>query len=228
MGADLFIVACPAPRIVAGDDVEPEARLGLAKDEVRRRIAAIEDERLCVLAGEAGYGFDYEEGDTPAETAALIRADLGDDAVLSCLFGERDTGEITLGGKAYVVTGGMSYGDEPTDAFDAIALYAETDVTVEPIRLGVAAEEPLRIEVGGPSIVVTLGPARHETPGAYEGGAIESDLHEPDESSEMKAALDTLEALVLAHAVAGVDVASPAYVEGVETVIDAIGNRVGD
>lgn len=90
------------------------------------------------------------------------------------------------------------------------------------------AEEPLAIEVGGPRIVVTLGPARHETPGAYEGGTIESELHEPDESSEMKAALDTLEALVLAHAVAGVDVASPAYVEGVETAIDAIGNRVGE
>jgi hypothetical protein len=122
----------------------------------------------------------------------------------------------------------MSYGDEPTDAFDAIALYAETDVTVEPIRLGEAANEPLRIEVGGPGIVVTLGPARHETPGAYEGGAIESELHEPDESSEMKAALDTLEALVLAHAVAGVDVASPAYVEGVETVVDTITNQYGE
>jgi hypothetical protein len=40
-------------------------------------------------------------------------------------------------------------------------------------------------------------------------------------------AVDGLEALILAHACAGIDVASPAYVEGVETAVEAIGNHYG-
>jgi len=41
------------------------------------------------------------------------------------------------------------------------------------------------------------------------------------------AAMDTIEAIVLAHACAGVDVETPAYIEGIETVVDAIGNDLG-
>ena len=40
-------------------------------------------------------------------------------------------------------------------------------------------------------------------------------------------AIDALEALILAHACAGIDVTSPAYVEGVETAVEAIGNHYG-
>lgn len=39
-------------------------------------------------------------------------------------------------------------------------------------------------------------------------------------------ACDALEALILAHAVAGVNVESPAYLEGLETAIDAIANNL--
>lgn len=38
-------------------------------------------------------------------------------------------------------------------------------------------------------------------------------------------ALDALSSLILAHACAGVDVESEAYVEGVNTALDAIANR---
>lgn len=40
------------------------------------------------------------------------------------------------------------------------------------------------------------------------------------------AAIDSLESLILAHACAGIDVASPAYIEGIETAVEAIGNHV--
>jgi hypothetical protein len=40
------------------------------------------------------------------------------------------------------------------------------------------------------------------------------------------AAVDGLESLILAHACAGVDVASPAYIEGIETAVDAIANHL--
>lgn len=67
------------------------------------------------------------------------------------------------------------------------------------------------------------------------GGSIESDLHEDVETETatgsvaetliLDAAVDALESLVLAHAVAGIDITSPAYLEGLETAIDAVFNR---
>jgi hypothetical protein len=66
------------------------------------------------------------------------------------------------------------------------------------------------------------------TVGAEGGGRIESSLHDDGESSEAKAAIDGVEALILAHAVAGIDVNSPAYLEGVETAVESIWNRHRD
>lgn len=63
------------------------------------------------------------------------------------------------------------------------------------------------------------------TPGA---GTITSELKGPDRTAAQRlfnAAIDGMESLILAHACAGVDVESPAYVEGVETAIEAIGNH---
>jgi hypothetical protein len=40
--------------------------------------------------------------------------------------------------------------------------------------------------------------------------------------------MHTIEALVLAHAAAGIDISNPAYLEGVETVVDALANNLGD
>lgn len=57
-------------------------------------------------------------------------------------------------------------------------------------------------------------------------GSIHSDLHEPNESPEAKMCFDTLESLILAHFVAGVDVATPAYLEGIETAVEAVTNNV--
>jgi len=38
--------------------------------------------------------------------------------------------------------------------------------------------------------------------------------------------LDGIEAMILAHAAAGIDVESPAYLEGIETAVEAAGNNV--
>ena len=60
-------------------------------------------------------------------------------------------------------------------------------------------------------------------------GAITSQLREPGRGTLIRAfnaAIDGLEALILAHACAGVDIASPAYLEGIETAVDAIGNHL--
>lgn len=57
-------------------------------------------------------------------------------------------------------------------------------------------------------------------------GVLQSDLHEENESPEAKMCVDALESMVLAHFVAGVDVASPAYCEGIVTAVDAIAANV--
>ena len=38
--------------------------------------------------------------------------------------------------------------------------------------------------------------------------------------------IDAIESLILAHAVAGIDITTPAYIEGIETAIDAIINKM--
>jgi hypothetical protein len=64
-----------------------------------------------------------------------------------------------------------------------------------------------------------------KTPGA---GTITSDLRGPGKTAAQRqynAAIDGLEALVLAHACGGVDIETPAYLEGVETAVEAITNH---
>lgn len=55
-------------------------------------------------------------------------------------------------------------------------------------------------------------------------GTITSNLHADDEACYYNAMVDTLEALILAHACAGVDVSSKSYLNGIQTVVDKILN----
>lgn len=66
------------------------------------------------------------------------------------------------------------------------------------------------------------------------GGTITSELHElgdePGMDTDPKdvlydAAIDGLEAMILAQAVAGVDITDPAYLSGVETAVQTIAVR---
>lgn len=73
----------------------------------------------------------------------------------------------------------------------------------------------------------------------HKSGIITSDLPVPKEKlaadkgilgedingDKYNAAIDAVESLILAHACAGIDIMSPAYVEGVETAIEAISNQ---
>jgi hypothetical protein len=49
-----------------------------------------------------------------------------------------------------------------------------------------------------------------------------------DENLQFVAAIDAVESLILAHAMQGIDVKNPAYVKGIETALEAIGNHYGD
>jgi hypothetical protein len=70
------------------------------------------------------------------------------------------------------------------------------------------------------------------------GGNITSQLHESVEVDVTRdddevardelydAAMDAVESMVLAHAIAGIDVSSPAYLEGIETAVQACSNNI--
>jgi len=90
-----------------------------------------------------------------------------------------------------------------------------------------ASDRTVARKIKLPCYGITVTLAREnavEEPGA---GSIVSDLREADTAAnrQYNSAIDGLEALILAHACAGVDVESPAYLEGIETAVDAIGNR---
>ena len=71
----------------------------------------------------------------------------------------------------------------------------------------------IRLPVCG--IVVTLG---------ENGGSIVSDLHEKDDDA-WNAVVDGIEALILGHACAGIDITTPAYLEGIESALDGAANN---
>jgi len=69
---------------------------------------------------------------------------------------------------------------------------------------------------------------RQHTAKAPGAGTITSKLKGPEKTAAewlRNAATAGLESLILAHACAGVDVKSPAYLEGIEMAVEAITNR---
>ena len=42
----------------------------------------------------------------------------------------------------------------------------------------------------------------------------------------LESAIDGIESMILAHAIAGVDIESPAYLEGIETAVEAVANHI--
>ena len=61
------------------------------------------------------------------------------------------------------------------------------------------------------------------------GGSISSrDLkteHDDEEDELYNASMDGIESMILAHAIAGIDIESPAYLEGVKTAVDGCANN---
>ena len=98
------------------------------------------------------------------------------------------------------------------------------EVTNAPAQSFCATDDYMRV-IALPSfgIVVTLG--REDGESTPRASTIESDLHGSDETAEEKAAIDAIESMILAHAAAGVDIESPAYMEGIETAFDAVSNH---
>ena len=94
-----------------------------------------------------------------------------------------------------------------------------------PTEPGTDPAEPRTIVLPCFGIVVRLVRDQPGHPGRPLAGDITSNLHESDSGSEddsdYEAAMDGIESLILAHACAGVDIAAPTYIAGIQTAVEA-------
>jgi hypothetical protein len=80
-----------------------------------------------------------------------------------------------------------------------------------------------------PCFGITVRLDRPNTAKTLGTGMVVSDLKGPGKTAVQRlfnSAVDGLESLILAHACAGVDIESPAYIEGIETAVEAIANHL--
>jgi len=148
------------------------------------------------------------------------------DAVQRCLYFDENTGQFDPGHEwsgadvcealAFVLSDLRMVPDEQIEGDEELELtqHADSDRT---------AGRTIRLPCYG--IILKLARVnRAKEPGS---GSIVSDLREPDTAVNRRynTVIDGLESLILAHACAGVDVESPAYIEGIETAVHAIANR---
>jgi hypothetical protein len=139
MGADFMLYCCESPR----DDKK-------AMPFIQYRVDNLSNDDLDTLAEELLW-YDSEEIASEVEAECnLTKDDLWklDDLVnikirgmvkekvmeaAEALFGEsayrRDAAEVSLHDRIYMMTGGMSWGDLPTEACDIINLIAHSRVT---------------------------------------------------------------------------------------------------
>jgi len=71
-------------------------------------------------------------------------------------------------------------------------------------------------------IKIQLTEVDPENPNLYIEGTIESDLHIFATSIDLEASINTLEAMILACAISGIDIETPAFIEAIETVAEKI------
>lgn len=80
----------------------------------------------------------------------------------------------------------------------------------------------IRVPVGG--MVIEL----HKDDEGETAGTITSELLDGVEAGgQLAAAIDAIESMVLAHACAGIDIESPAYLEGLDVALGAMFNGWG-
>jgi len=104
----------------------------------------------------------------------------------------------------------------------------EAEVRTRLDEIGSDADHP-PVEVRLPCFGMVVRLERPSSATVARAGTIASDLIDacgPECNEPSRAAFHAIESLVLAHACAGLDIASPAYIEGIETAVEAIVNNV--
>ncbi len=125
MGADFILSGCPDPVVADGVTLDPEARHRI----LCARIEQLEEELLAELADYYLF-IDVAEAD---DWRSEVRRQL---ASFLDVFTEhwRDTTSFLVGERWWVLAGGMTGGDSPSDSYDKLAALSLTGITEEPLR----------------------------------------------------------------------------------------------
>ena len=120
MGADMLLAIAASPRMTSGGS---DASVDVLCTRVKERAAAA-----------------ASEGDLETELyqdRSGRVADLAADALTSWLrsggLESRDVAHVRIGGREYIATGGLSWGDAPTDAFSYVSLLNDIHAFDEPL-----------------------------------------------------------------------------------------------
>lgn len=144
MGADMLLAVCRAPHSAR------DSRLRLdpaTRDEAIARSQKYQPDSydLDTWADPDSYeGYDWEGyEDMDEDDQHDLRVDAFRDRLLSsalaALRGSREITSITIDGKVYLASGGMSWGDPPTTAFDDLQILDDTGLFNEPFPIQLVA-----------------------------------------------------------------------------------------
>jgi len=125
MGADFVFSVCEWPYDAEGKGITGSAEL---VEKVKERFTTEFNKRSEALED---WGIYIEPEDT--EHKALILGDFY--KKIESQFGGgwvRDVSDLNLAGRDYIITGGMSWGDDPNDSYAFIDILNDWGITREP------------------------------------------------------------------------------------------------
>jgi len=130
MGADLIVATARWPQYDTGEAMDPND--GKALETLTRRVDQLTDAYLREI-DEAGRAEGLEPEAVRAELHSAVR--------LMC-DGSRETTIHLLDGVRWLIAGGMSWGDEPSDAYRQVMMLDASGITDTPIPR--EPDEPVR------------------------------------------------------------------------------------
>lgn len=164
MGADLCLVWCREPSDLGTDDDEAAAKVRAAVLKMSREglreyleceLESDLDDALHDKLEELGLA---DVGDMADDDLYAVEVELAGtsfvDAAMELRLYRRDVSSIQIDGACYAITGGMSWGDTPTDAYQYVSrlswidelLYAEPDPKIEEVELETIDDDALATE----------------------------------------------------------------------------------
>lgn len=124
MGADLILAFCPVPSYDDGTVIKRKDEKRVRKEFIER-VRALTPEQIA-SALEDVYPGDPDDSEDGVERfiAAYDEVFMSD--------GSRDVVDLCIGGRWYIFSGGMSWGDTPTDSYDSVNLLSCFDLLEKP------------------------------------------------------------------------------------------------
>lgn len=133
MGADMLIYICPALIDEHGNTPRADQREQVAA-ALWDRVRALDTRPLSDALEAAGV---YDVGTDPRDPELVAAVDGFIETLIDAsLENRRDARCVRFGAREYVLSGGMSWGDTPADACNAILFADYSGIADEPVRLG--------------------------------------------------------------------------------------------